>query len=100
MNRVQGFAGEDKKAALQRHSVRLPERGALFVRQRNKFIEERICCRVISAADMGHRCVEQRKHQSGGLADLARIFKRPRRVCQRGLMIAKQPQGQRPETQD
>ena len=45
---------------------------------------------------MGQRCVVQRKHQSGGLTDLARILERVLGVCERGLGIAKHPQGQRP----
>ena len=40
-------------ATLIHHSQRLPERGAFFVRQCDKFIGLRVCCRVISAKDMG-----------------------------------------------
>ena len=35
-------------------------------------------------------------HQSGGMADLARILERVVCVCERGLGIAKHPQGHRP----
>ena len=35
---------------------------------------------------------EQREHQRGGLADLARVLERVVCVCERGLGIAKQPQ--------
>ena len=49
---------------------------------------------------MGQRCVKQRIHQRGSLADLARILERVVSVCERGLGIAKQPQGQRPIGQD
>ena len=82
------------------HSDRLPEQGAFFVRQSDKFIDLRVCCRVISAVDMGKTMRGQRKHQRGGLTDLARILERVVSVCERGLGIAKQPQGQRPKGQD
>ena len=39
--------------------------------------------------DMGHGCDAQRNHQSGGMTHLARIFKRPIHVCERGSVIAK-----------
>ena len=48
----------------------------LFVRQSDKLIDERTCCRVIPTEDMGTRCERQRHHQRGGLADLARILER------------------------
>ena len=38
---------------LAQHSARLPEQGAFFVRQSDKFIDVRVCCRVISAAGYG-----------------------------------------------
>ena len=37
------------KPTLLQHSERLPEHGAFFVRQSDKFIGSRVCCRVISA---------------------------------------------------
>ena len=42
----------------------------------------------------------QRIHQSGSLADLARITERAVRVCERSLGIAKKPQGPRSIGQD
>src|SRR5262245_1003043 len=41
---------------------------------------------------MDQRSMDQRVHQSGGLADLARVSKRSARVYERGLRIAKHPQ--------
>ena len=54
-NCVRGFAGQGQNATLVHHSERLPEHGAFFVRQSDKFIGLRVCCRVISAEDMGER---------------------------------------------
>ena len=44
--------------------------------------------------------MRQRVHQCGGLADLARLFERAICVGERGVGIAKQPQGPRPIGQD
>jgi hypothetical protein len=97
---VRSFAGQGKKPTLLQHSERLPERGAFFVRQSDKFIDEYLYCWVLSAEDMGQRCAVQRVHQRGGVADLARIIERVLRVCERGLGITKHPQGKRPKGQD
>ena len=43
---------------------------------------------------------DQRIHQRGSVADLARILERVVGVRERGLGIAKQPQSQRPIGQD
>ena len=72
MNCVRGFAGQAKTQPCSM-SERLPEQGAFFVRQCDKFIEAHLL-RVVSAEDMGQLCVTQRIHQRGGLADLARIL--------------------------
>ena len=39
MDCVRGFAGQGKHPTLMHHSERLPEQGALFIRQSEKFIE-------------------------------------------------------------
>jgi hypothetical protein len=49
---VIGFAGRGKKLPFNRHSARLPLRGAFFLRQSDKLVDERVCCRVISANQM------------------------------------------------
>ena len=48
---------------------------------------------------MGQRCVVQCKHRRKGLPDLARDLERLLGVCERGLGMAKRPQGQRPNGQ-
>ena len=55
MDGVRGFASQGKNATLVHHSERLPEHGAFFVRQSDKFIDDRLCCRVISAVEVGER---------------------------------------------
>jgi hypothetical protein len=83
-----------------RHSYRLPQQGAFFVRQRDKFIDERICCQVISALNVGKRRVRQRVHQRGGVTDLTRILERVLGVSERGLGVTKTKQSPRPMAQD
>jgi hypothetical protein len=76
------------------HSERLPLRGTFFIRQAKNFVSLSTCCGVVPAADMGTRCVGQRIHQRGGLADLARMLEGVVNICERGLWVAEQPQGQ------
>ena len=75
--------------------MRLPEQGVFFVRQCDNFIGLQVCCRVVSALDMGEQWDRQREHQRGGVADFAGILERVISVCERGLGIAKQPQSYR-----
>ena len=93
MNRVRGSAGQGQHATLLKHCFRLAEQRALFVRQSDKFVRERVCRDVVPAEDMGIVRDGQRQHQSGGLADLARFFDRVVNIRLRGLGIAKQPEG-------
>ena len=48
---------------------------------------------------MGARRESQRKHQGGGVTDLARITERLVGVSERGIGIAKKPQHPRPKGQ-
>jgi hypothetical protein len=45
-----------------------------LLRQCDKFLDDRVCCRVISTLEMDRRYIGQRMHQRSGLADLARIL--------------------------
>ena len=85
------LAGKGKYATLGRHSERLPERSTFFVRQCDKFIQSRVCGPVISAVDMGQCSPEQRNHQRGRVADLARISKSKGGVRSGGVRITKTP---------
>ena len=62
------------------------------MRQSDQFIGFRICCLVIPTFEIGQPRVNERIHQSGSLANLARVCKRVARVCERGLRIAEHPQ--------
>ena len=84
MDRIRGVIGQGRNPTLVQHSGRLPQHGALFVRQSDKFIGLGVCCLIISAVDIGRKCVSQRDHQGGGMADLARITDRVVRVRERG----------------
>jgi hypothetical protein len=59
--------------------------------QSDNFIGLRVCCHVVSAAEIGERGMAQRVHQSSGLPDLARILQGVLGVRERSLGIAKQP---------
>src|SRR5216683_4627449 len=93
---VRCIAGSIEKPTFVHHSERLPVQGSLFIRQSEKFIEDRVCCRVISAVGMGYRCDGQRVHQRGSLTDVARILEWALFSCECGLGIAERPQGERP----
>jgi hypothetical protein len=48
--------------------------------------------------DMGkYRCVVQRVHPRGGVADFARVFQRAVCISERSIRIAEQPQSKRAE---
>jgi len=83
-----------------RHSYWLPQQGAFFVRQRDKFIDQCIRCRIISALNVDKRSVRQRMHQRGGVTDLARILDRVLDVTERGIGVTKTKQSVRPMAQD
>ena len=57
MDCVRGIAAQNQYAALKRNSERLPIQGAFVVRQRDDFIQLRVCSRAISAEDMCKRCL-------------------------------------------
>ena len=63
----------------------------LFLRQHADFIALRFRGRVPSAQDLSKERDRQRVHQSGGVADLARIFERPFCVSEGGDGIAEHP---------
>ena len=71
--------------------------GAFFVRQSDEFIRiVRLLPRNSRRKYESNDASWQRVHQRSGVVDLARIPERVFDVCERGLGIAKHPQGQRP----
>ena len=89
MNGVRGVAAQGKKRTSMEHSGSLPVQCAFLIYQRNKFVEERICSRVVPAEDMDRQRRTQGMHRSDGLVDLASIFERAVCVCKRRFGIAK-----------
>ena len=89
MNCVRSSAGQGQHATPLKHSFRFAEPGALFVRQNDKFVHERVCRNVVPAEDLGIICEGQRQHQSGSLADLARFFDRVVNIRLRRLRVAR-----------
>ena len=83
------------------HSECLPEQGAFFVRQSDKFIALRVCCCVVSADDMGQTmCIDSAYINVAAWPISRASLERVLCVCERGLGIAKQPQRPRPIGQD
>ena len=101
MDCVRGFAGQAKKPTSHQHSSMPCQSEASFSSAKATSSSTSAFAARNSRSRAGQRRrMKQREHQSGGLADLARILKRLVGVCQRGLGIAKQPQSQRSATQD
>ena len=96
MDRVLSLACHGKKPTSPQRCESLPQQGSLFVRYNKAFIEERVCCRIFCAVDMGIRCDVERVHQSRSVADFPCILERVRSVRKRGFRIAKHLQGPRP----
>ena len=69
----------------------IPGRSAISVRQRNKFLPQRVYYRLVSAGRFSKTCPKQCKHQRRGMIDLARIFEGEVSICNGGFRIAKHP---------
>jgi hypothetical protein len=74
--------------------------GVLFLRQSDEVINDCFCRGVIPTVQEQERRVKWRDHQSARLINFVCILKRLVRVCQRGLGIAKEPQGPRSVAQN